>query len=204
MILAVTGSMQSGKQESALVYAEFGIRFVDLNTFADAARLECRGLYEALGLSDGIEDNGKENGLFYRKILANPRLHRATMEIEIPAVLRETRELLASHPRGAPIVLSWGYAYQLTRSITFDKVLLFRCERPIWRERIRRRGAEMGLPNFPNEVIDGIASTLEMDPDAIMREVVESVGTERTIVHDTTAPDWNVDGLRAILGSLRQ
>jgi len=190
-IVGVTGSMQSGKQELGPTWERIGYTFVDLNPFADRARLAHFDEYVAMGLGNAIGSDGKETGAFYGRIQAEPRLHRATMEIEAPFVAQALTEYLASLPqRGAPIIVSWGYLYQLFElGIKVNHVILCRSNRETWVKRIQRRAAEMGWAGMSEEQVNGLAKLLEMDPDSIQEAVTKAYPDDHHIL-DTSADDW--------------
>lgn len=198
--IGVTGSMQSGKQELGKTWRKLGYAFVDLNPLADRARVEHRAAYEALGLDDGLGEDGKENGKFYAKILADPRLHRATMEIELPFVANAIEGHLAMLPQGtSPIVLSWGYLHQLfTLGVKVDHVILCRPARTTWVSRIQRRAAELGWRGMTETQVDNMAKILELAPDEVMEAVISAYPDDHSIL-DTTPEDFGAENLQHLI-----
>ena len=193
-LIGVTGSMQTGKQELGPTFERLGFEFLDLNQFADFARVEYRDRYEALGL--GLQPNGKETGLFFQMVAHILGLHRATMEIELPVVARETKKALAGLSTDRPVVVSWGYVYQLLAKLEPEFVLLTQTNQRVWLERLHRRLPQLGgaFEGVTDEQILELAATIEMMPEPIEAAVRAHMG-DRYAVVDTSGDDWGAASL---------
>ncbi len=195
--------MQTGKQELGPTWTRLGATFVDLNAYADCARQSFRAQYEAMGLGGAIMPDGKKNGDYYKQVLANPRLFRQAMDIELPFVVNEVRRVVGQlSGRTGPIVLSWGYLYQLfSLGIEVDHVVLCQTENDIWTRRIQNRAAQIGLANLSGDDVAWMAEILEMEQDAIEAVVAERY-ENRFSVFNTSADDWGASRLDYLLQSI--
>lgn len=205
-IIGLTGHFQAGKQELGHVFTGAGWAFIDLNVFAERARLEDNDVhraYEREGLLGTILPNGRRNPLYYQKVAHVHGTHARIMDAELPVVTRMTRKVLASH-EGDALVLNWGYLYRMLGDLPLDHVLVFQSNKDIWYQRIRRRIIAMGWPPetslTDDQILEFIQGT-EMEPERVLGAVSSRFPDQHT-VFDTSAPDWGEEALRAYLTSL--
>ncbi|NTW15615.1 MAG: hypothetical protein HGA38_04610 [Candidatus Moranbacteria bacterium] len=197
-ILGLTGSMQSGKQELRPLFESHGYVFVDLNRIVNLARLLYPRVYRSRGLN--VTNDGSEGPGYYATLAASPTLHRRIQAMENDFVIRQLAKHLDSIDSDK-IVLSWGYLYQLLGFVPVDHLLLFRSDPPIWIERIRKKAASIGF-EMTHAQVNTFAKDIEMDPVEIARSIASKIPADRLSVIDTSAEDYNKNGVDALLGKL--
>lgn len=200
MIIGVTGSMQSGKQEVGPVWSALGWHWLDLNDLVDDVHRRDRdSFYTELGLAPlGLKPNGRETFFYHQKIYRLPEVHRAAQDHEEAYVLERLLEMLPGI-NSDRIVLNWGYVYKLLgHGIPFDHVMVFHTQQRVWLDRIHRANRERlgweGDP-LPDDGIIDMAQTIEMDADVIRRRVAEQMGQNWSLI-DSSGDDWGEANLR--------
>ena len=190
--------MQSGKQELRPLFESHGYVFVDLNRIVNLARLLYPRVYRSLGLN--VAEDGSEGSGYYATLAASPALHRRIQAMENDFVIRRLDKYLDCIISDK-IVLSWGYLYQLLGSVPVDHLLLFRSDQAVWLGRIMKKAASVGFEMTHAEV-NTFAKDIEMDPVEIARSVVSKIPADRLSIIDTSAEDYNKNGVNALLDKL--
>ena len=204
-IIGLTGSMQSGKTELRHVFEDMGFCFADLNEYADTVRSYGSPWYQQyvdLGLEGDISDDGHKRTSYYLKVMNDPALFQAMMEVELPAVKRLFEMSLRGYRHKAPIILNWGYAYKYLGEIPMERVIVFQSRKEVWLRKLVRRAAELGLRDMDAKKMLQLATNIDMQPEFILAKVREHMG-DKVTVFDTSADDWGESQLWPMLVSLR-
>lgn len=198
----LTGTVQTGKQELDEVFAEHGIRFINLNIFSAEFRAENKEEYYRLGFKHAdFSPLGRRWASYYERFAEIPGLFEKVKALEWPHMIGETKRVLARVHGTA--ILSWEYLADCQDELPVGHMILAAISTEKLLERLTRKLFELKRDRAAaNEEMLKLLRQIRLEPERIQAQVEAVMGTRYTVV-DTGGDDWGEEAMRKFLRELK-